>query len=443
MRLLSIGRPLPNNAIDNHTIFNAPAAFDYDAIAIDPEGVFTSIHELLDASREQLTHADVQVVNGQAGADATAAEVLRRRHDEFVHALERGALIAVFTHPQALITGISGFPGVDRYFFLPAPAGLAWDASLIRWGEGTSAAVVDHRHPFARYVDAIHDDLLYRAYFDERAPGFAGSAAIFARSPGGAPLGVEFRVLDGSVVFLPAPRRRGGDAGRAQASAILAATQELLGRFPDDRPSWVAREAVLGLDEREAELQEAAELVQRAEEQRNAAAQEAEPLRRVRDVLWTEGRQALLPAALRCLELLGFSSQDSDGEVALRAHKDRLDLEVEGSTEPVGMAPHYRLRTRLDARIEREGKAPRGLVVVNGERLQAPGSRKAPFEDALRVAAEATSYALLPAPELFQAARAALAGADEETLAALRARLLETDGLVTLADLLGEGASSA
>ena len=43
MRLLSIGHPLPDVNIDNHTIFNAPAAFDYDAIAIDPEVILVGV----------------------------------------------------------------------------------------------------------------------------------------------------------------------------------------------------------------------------------------------------------------------------------------------------------------------------------------------------------------------------------------------------------------
>ena len=443
MRLLSIGRALPNRQIDNHSIFNAPAAFDYEAIAIDPGGVFASIRELLDASAGHATHADVQVVNGAAGDGAPAAEVLHRRHDELVRALERGALVVVFTYPQALITELAGFPGVDRYFFLPAPAGLAWDAELICWGEGSDVAVTDHRHPFARYIDAVRNHVLYRAHFNERARGFADAAHVFARSAGGAPVGVEFRVLDGTVVFLPAPRARGGDAGRAQATAILAATLEQLARTPEDRPTWAASEPVPGLDEREAEVAQAAALVRRAEDQRDAAEHEAEPLRRVRDVLWTEGAHALQPAALRCLELLGFTARELDGAPLLQAAEGRIDLEVEGSTAQVGMAPHYRLRARLDARIEREQRAPRGLIVVNGERLQAPAQRAQPYADALRVAAEATSYALLPAPDLFRAARAALAGADDETLAAIRARIAETDGLVDLADLLGEGAEPA
>ena len=88
MRLLSIGRALPDRRVDNHSIFNAPAAFDYDAVAIDPEGVFDAVRELLDASADHATHADAHVVNGGAGDGIAASEVLRRRHDEVVRALE-------------------------------------------------------------------------------------------------------------------------------------------------------------------------------------------------------------------------------------------------------------------------------------------------------------------------------------------------------------------
>ena len=147
----------------------------------------------------------------------------------------------MFTHPQALITGVSGFPGVDRYFFLPAPAGLAWDASLIRWGEGTGAAVVDHRHPFARYVDAIHDDLLYRAYFDERAPRLRGQRHHLRAFPGRR-AAVASSFACSTAAWSSCPRRAGAAAtpARAQASAILAATQELL-RAPPRRPPELGR----------------------------------------------------------------------------------------------------------------------------------------------------------------------------------------------------------
>ena len=437
MRLLSIGRPLPDMTIDNHTIFNAPACFDYEAIAIDPEGVFGSIRELLDASQEHATHGDSRVVNALTGPGVAAGEILQRRRDELVRALERGALVAVFTHPQAMITEIAGFPGLDRYFFLPAPAGLAWDAGLIRWGEGVQAAVADpsaplralcrrrrQRHALPRALQRL-GARLRKARERVRPIGrrrARGRRVPRARRDGRLPAGSAHpRRRRRAQAGRGDPRRRPRAAGpTGRRSARLAAPAGPGGprgarggeRRGGERPA-------------------------RAEAQREATAGELAQLARVRDVLWTEGNHALMPAVVRCLELLGFRTSERDGQVTLSDAAGRLELEAEGSTEAIGMAPHYRLRARLDKRIEQEGRAARGLVVANGERTQPPDRRDAPIADALRVAAEATSYAVLPSPELFAAASAALEGLDDETLASLRARLVEHDGVVSLGDLLG------
>ncbi|MBM4415480.1 MAG: hypothetical protein FJ035_04345 [Chloroflexi bacterium] len=152
-------------------------------------------------------------------------------------------------------------------------------------------------------------------------------------------------------------------------------------------------------------------------------------------MLWLPNGRALLAAAMRCLALLGFSDRSGGGPPLLGADADELLLEVEASDLAVGMAPHYRLRARLGALLEREGRTSRGLVVASGWRGHPPEHRDTPISDALRVAAEAHSYALLPVTELYAAARAVLAGAELDT-PALRARLLTTSALVTLADLL-------
>jgi hypothetical protein len=75
-------------------------------------------------------------------------------------------------------------------------------------------------------------------------------------------------------------------------------------------------------------------------------------------------------------------------------------------------------------------------VIANGQRLQRPEERDREYTDSLRVAAEATGYALLTSRWLFVAAVAALEGLPDETLAAIRRRLIETNGLVELHDLL-------
>ena len=436
MRVLSIGHPLPNPAIDNHSIFNAPTIFDYEAIVVSPGGVFASIQAAVDASAQYATHADVPIVNGETSEAGTGiADVLRRRRDEFARALERGAVVAVFAYPPATLTGVSGFTGCDRYFFLPAPSGMGWDGTLLRGGEGTAAAIVDHAHPFAPVVDETRPDLLYRAYFDDRAPGFAAAAGVFARSPGGAPIGVQFSAAGGRVVFLPAPRPDGGSQAPL-ASAMVGAMAEALAVDDAERPGWLLREGLPGLAELEAAATAARDRRDAAEAELAEADQAVAGLAVLRDVLWRGGDHGLRPAVLRCVTLLGFSEWSGADGPMLRSSEGTLHLEVAASRERVDMTPHYRLRGRLDAVIARERTAPRGLIVVNGDRLREPDRREQQYEDSLRVAAEATSYALVTASDLFSAARHALRGAGDGVLAAIRARMVETDGVVELADLI-------
>lgn len=433
MRILSIGRPLAHPSIDNHSIFNAPAISDYEAVVLDPGGILEAVQEAVDGTTEYRTYGDEPVVNGATTPTAmSVAEVLRRRRAEVTRCLERGGVVAVFLYAQATLPDVIGFTGADRYWLLPAPAGLAWGPPLIQWGEGAVVATTDHGHPFTRFLDAASDGLLYRGVFDETAAGFAGSGRVFARSGGGHPAAVEFAVLGGTVVFLPTPRRRGGENAQGLGAAIEEALRDQLGRADagEGAPYWLEQEAVAGLADLETRATAARERAHLAEEQALAAEREAAELGRMREVLWREGRHGLVPAALRCFELLGFRIWPGD-EVVLRSDEGDLLVEVEGSSGTVGMAPHYRLRARLDAALA-EGRVERGLVVVNGERATAPQYRSTPYLDALRVAAEASRYGLLTAPELFRASMRAVEGADAEALAWMRRQLLETDGVVIL-----------
>ncbi len=433
-RLLSIAHPLRHMRVDNHSIFNAPALFDYDVVVIDPGGVFEAVRDVLESRALHTTHADTPVANGESTAThAGLADVLRRRQNEVARALERGALIVVFAHPTATITEVSTFSGLDRYFFLPAPPGLGWDARLIQGGEGSTVAVTDHAHPFARVIDVLRDDVRYRAHFDDRAPGFAGNARILARSVGGAAVAAEFTVGAGRIVFLPAPREVGGELSASLATAILEASDAMLGRAQGAPPSWLADITVAGLAERDAAVARAADGLATAQRALDAAEAARAELALLRDVLWTERPRALLAATERCLALLGF---EPTGDGRVRAPEGELLVEVAGSETAVGMGPHYAVRARLEEIIEAEHRAPRGLVVANGQRMHRPEDRDAAFDESLRVGAEAMRYALITAPELFYTASAALEGMPETALANIRLRMLTTDGLVELDDLV-------
>jgi len=95
------------------------------------------------------------------------------------------------------------------------------------------------------------------------------------------------------------------------------------------------------------------------------------------------------------------------------------------------VAPHYRLRRRLDEALERTARPQRGLIVVNGYRLRPPEERPAQYSDALRVAAESMRYGLVTGVQLFEAVEKALEK-DEAAVAAFRERLLNVEGALPL-----------
>ena len=439
MRVLSISHRLPGMQIDNHTLFNAPTLFDYDAIVIDAGAVFDSIRAAARGEGEFLTHADLPVMNGASidGAAGLAGLLQRRRH-EVQRALERGSTVVVYACAPSHFSGVAGFTGVDTYFYLPAPDGMSWDASTIVGGEGPHAAVVDHDHPFVRVFETYERDTLYRAYFNERAAGFARHAKVFLRSPGGAPVGVEFPMFNGRLIFMPTPRHPGEDWFASDEGAATAAAVEVLqGIASGTSPYWVRDLAVPGLDECEAAADRARAAVEQAQSALDAAAAEVAERAAIRDVVWATGDASLLVAALACAEALGFErGQTPEGDPVLLDGETQVHVVAAASAEAVGMSAHYRLRQHLDRVIAERAIAPRGLVIANGQCGASPDERKREIEDSLRVAAEATRYAVLPARALFAAAVAALEGASLETLAAVRQRILGTNGIVALDDLV-------
>ena len=439
MRVLSLSHRLPHQQVDNHNLFNAPALFDYELIVLDAGAVFESIRAAAQAHGEFMTYADLPVVNGDSVDGAAGlAELLQRRREEFTRALERGATVVVYAAAPNRYSGVHGLQGLDRYYYLPAPDGMAWDATTLRGGEGTHAVIVDHGHPFVPVFETYEAHLLYRTYFNDRAPGFARHARVFLRSAGGAPLGVEFPVLGGRVVFMPAGRLGDDEMyAFAEAGATILAAQDPRGLPEDDRPYWATQIVVPGLREEEAAVDGARTARDEAQGVLDASEASARSRAAIRDVLWAGGSVALTAAAAACLEAIGFEHAITpDGNHVLADGGRTVHLAVGASAEAVGMSPHYRLRQRLDAILEASAVAARGLVVANGQRLGHPDERQREVEDSLRVAAESTRYAVILAPVLFAAARAALEGAPAEVLAKMRERIASTDGIVVLDDLV-------
>ncbi len=438
MRVLSISHRLQHPRVDNHTILNAPNIADYDAIVLDIRGTSEVIRLAAQGEGTLFTHGDAPVVNGDgADGEAPLAALLDRRREEFHRALERGAVVAVILAPQSRISGVVEKQGLDRYFLLPAPLGLAWDASTIRPSEGTRGAVVDHAHPFVRVYETYQSQLLYRAVIDDRAPGIGQHAHVFLRSAGGSAIGVDVRVSNGRLIFLPSPSGESEWLPPLEGQAMLDAFADILAMGDDEPPYWGREMPVPGLDAQEARVLELSTAVDEAVEARDQARRIATSLGRVRQVLWAASESALVSAAGACATTIGFEAATStDSEPVWLDGERSVEVVVASADGAVEMAPHYRLRQRLESIIASRAAAPRGVIVVNGQRLTRPDERSRDIAEALRVASEAMGYAIITSRTLYRCALAALNGAPQERLEEMRARIASTNGIVEMDDLL-------
>jgi hypothetical protein len=427
-RVLSVGFPMPGPLVDNYTVVSAPAFFDYDALVYEMRATSRLVESLLAGEAEARTFADepVVVAHPRAGERALIDVLARRRH-ETQRLLEHDGVVVAFLHPVETHTLAEGVALADDWW-LPLPDGIALRPPAIGAGEGSMVDVVDFQHPFAPFVLSQAANIAYRAYAEPRKlPG----ARVFARSRGGAAVAVELPLAHGRLVLLPALRAvPSGDARYAMSDVLQACIRRALGLTAEGRPPpWAAAYTLPGLDDRRRALEDAERAAQAAQEAATAARASYDELARFERLLWQEGRLGLEDVVIEALRRIGFTVYDAGHEeLEVRDGDTSALVEVEASEAPVGLAPHYRLRQRIERAIERRPDAPRGVLFVNGERLLEPAHRTHVTRD-LRVAAETMRYCIAPTVTLYEAVRAQLAG-DGDAVAAYRRALLSTDGLL-------------
>jgi hypothetical protein len=421
---------LPGVLVDNYTIVSAPSFFDYDSLVIDPRAAGQLVERIVDddASTAARTFAGGSVRVRPSGPDEVElAAVLRRRRDETSRLLDNGGAVVVFTYPDR--THRIGEDGWAEYDWLPLPDELKLGPPLLMPGEGAQALVVDWQHPMAAFVSCQSSNVAYRAHIDGRR---LKGGRVFAQSKGGAAIGVELPLESGRLFLLPALKAAPvGDARYAASEALQTGIRRALGaQAPGRTPPWVVDLPFPGLAEASAALAtatQASEEAQRAEEAAKAA---LDALGRFQALLWQEGPGGLDEVVLEALRRIGFDVFDRQrDEVEIRLNDMSVLVEIEGSERPIDMAPHHRLRQRIERAIERRDVAPRGVLFVNGERLR-PLRERTQATDALLLAAETMRYCLAPTSGLYAALVAQLEG-DADTVAAYRQQLMETNGLLS------------
>lgn len=429
-RILSLGFPLPGTQVDNYNFLSAPSFFDYDAIVVEPRALSILIESMCAGEAEAATYADVPIRNGEATATSESlADVLLRRCGETARLLRNGGVIVCFAQPPVAHERIVGAERMDDYYWLPDDLAAVCRPPALVAGDGTQAHVVDYEHPLASFVVGQLANVAYRAHFDL---GIVQGARVFARSQGGAAVGIEPLAQSGRLMLLPTLRAvPAGQARYAMSDVLQAGIRRALGAIAAGRePGWLASHPLPGLDERAAALADAQQALGKAQSRLTDATASHDELARYRALLWQEGSIGLNEVVVDALRCIGFDVYAQDpNAIEIHSGGTAALVEIEGGEYPIDLAPHYRLRQRIEQAIERRGVAPRGLIIVNGRRLTPPGDREPEVSDALRLASETMRYAVAPTSGLYAAVAAQLAG-DEAMVAAYRCRLISEDGLL-------------
>lgn len=440
MNILTIGYTVPNPVVDNYNVLTAPSYADYEGLVVDPSSITDSVRQLLSGEKEFRAFDDRPVVNGATTASAVSgADLVVRRADETRRLLEAGGVVVVITRPNAVESGLVGFEGCDRYSWLPAPAGASWGPTYLRPSDGVTVRIVADEHPFSGVIRELRRGTTYSVVLDERLLTAAEDATVIARGGSNAVISASFRVLNGLVVLLPVIKIPSGTVRTKLAKPFVEALEWLVGGPQSENPpSWVKSMAVPGLEQVEAELEEADATLATAKESVGVISDSQNTLSSHRRLLWSEG-SGFQEAVRAAFELLGFVTEHRPGKaLIIKTDDTQLYVETESATEQVAEWPYIRLQRRLEERLLSSGSQPRGIIVVSGQRARNPSKRTQEFTDALGNASENYGYTLLTGQTMFALVQRALGGAEEADLTGIRRRLADHSGLLGADTALGE-----
>jgi len=409
---------------------------DYDGLLFDPDRLEAEIRPLCTGSNGHYTTLD---------GNGVIESLLARRRREVGELLDvkGGVIVCLLRTKQSSFSLDVRKPGktsthwFNTYEFfreLKTTSGSVLPIHSISEGAGTNFKVLSGGGPLSTYFGKLRGNLRFEAFFNLHSSSMAkpGEVEVFAVNSVEKPIAAQFRVGEGSVIFIPVPI---GVSRSDFGIALVQTVKNLVSRNQDvETPQWAEEILVPGA---EAHISRINELEQRIE----LATSELDELKRQRDavlqfrvLLFGSGKFILEPVVREAFRRLGFDVPDPDsyaGEWDMEGTADGRSLigEIEGAEGAVAVNKFRQLLQYVTEEVL-EGKDPKGILVGNGFRAEEPQNRGEQFSEHVLRGAAKNSFCLVPTTELFKAVCAVLSRPDDEELRSyIRETLYEKTGI--------------
>jgi hypothetical protein len=249
----------------------------------------------------------------------------------------------------------------------------------------------------------MRPNLLYRAYFT-KTPG----TPLFVVSETKKAVGAYVGAHGGNVLLLPVlgyASQTASERGRVDVE-FCDALEELiggLGESPTALPAWAHELRVGGEDAARAAVLDLEQQVQDAADRRDIAAARLAEIEAVK-ALVTETGKPLEKLVRKAFEGLGCRTEDGDPgrtEFVLRWGRRTAVVEVKGVAKSAKEADSAQLEKWVSEQFAKEGKRPKGLLIVNGFKDTPLPQREAPvFPNQMLKYAVSREHCLLSSTQL-------------------------------------------
>ena len=433
MRIISIGCPVPNPSVDNHSIANAPSIFDYDACVIDLQSVSEQIEGMAASTLDVKAPDGRAITQGESGAfHFGLAELLQQRRLEFQQLLDRGGLIILFAYPNVRHPNVPSFPGLNRYSLIPGPDSDPFKWPTLRPADGKDVSPTIPEHAASDFLNDLAGRLRYRALFDFQA---SSEATVIARSVGGAAVAAEFKLGPGRIVALPPADALSSSQRKAFSTGLLEMIERLV-QEPEQSaaPVWVRRYDTPEASEARDQLATAQDELKQAQRRVTEAESLVADTTRFQTMLWQSQNQAFRDVIQDAFRVLGYTIAPAESGIELRDGADLSVVELSSANNALSDRLYLTLQSRIEEQYLRRKSRPKGIIVGNGFRQTDPRIRREPFPRTLVDACETYGYAIIPVEALFELVTFATEAADEpEVLEEIRRSIAEASGVLEIA----------